>query len=105
MTNAVPETENLETESPRRTVELGLLLLSDVVISSLYVLASVGAKGVLPAKLWLFLAVIFGVTYAMHRIVRKFAPDSNQLLLPLAAFLNGIGYVEISRWNPTRARA
>lgn len=85
-------------------MELGLLILADVVISALYVLASVGAKGVLPAKLWLFLLVIFGLTFMMHRMVARFAPLSNQLLLPLAAFLNGIGYVEISRWNPLRAQ-
>ena len=85
-------------------MELGLLILVDVVISALYVLASVGAKGSLPATLWLFLIVIFGLTYAMHRMVRRYAPQSNQVILPLAAFLNGIGYVEISRWNPTRAQ-
>jgi cell division protein FtsW (lipid II flippase) len=105
VTISVPEAETLESEAPaRRTIELGLLVLADVVISALYVLASVGAKGVLPAKLWLFLAAIFGLTYAMHRMVLRFAPQSNQLLLPLAAFLNGIGYVEISRWNPIRAQ-
>ena len=80
------------------------MILVDVVISALYVLASVGAKGSLPATLWLFLIVIFGLTYAMHRMVRRYAPQSNQVILPLAAFLNGIGYVEISRWNPTRAQ-
>ena len=85
-------------------MELGLIVLADAVVSALYVPASVGAKGVLPPRLWLFLAAIFGITYLMHRLVTKFAPDSNQLLLPLAAFLNGIGYVEISRWNPARAQ-
>ena len=105
MTTSGTPAETSEASQPvRRTVELGLLLLSDVVISALYVLASVGAKGVLPATLWLFLGAIFGLTFAMHRLVVRFAPLSNQLLLPLAAFLNGIGYVEISRWNPTRAQ-
>lgn len=105
MTNSTPPVETSPPSvSPRRSVELGLLILVDVVISALYVLASVGAKGSLPASLWLFLIAIFGLTYAMHRMVRRYAPQSNQIILPLAAFLNGIGYVEISRWNPTRAQ-
>ena len=105
MTDWVPRPETPESQGPvRRSVELGLLFLANVVISALYVLASLGAKGSLPAKLWLFLAAIFSLTFTMHRLVVRYAPQSNQLLLPLAAFLNGLGYVEISRWNPTRAQ-
>ena len=31
---------------------------------------------------------------------RWLVPDANAVVLPLAALLNGIGYVVIARWNP-----
>ena len=35
---------------------------------------------------------------------RWLVPDANAVILPLAALLNGIGYVVIARWNPPHAR-
>lgn len=89
---------------PHRRGELGLLLLADVLIAALYALASLGAKGHIPTSLILVLVVIMGISLAGHFAIRVFAPQANQLLLPLASLLNGIGYVEIARWNPARAQ-
>mgnify|MGYP006275325377 CR=1 FL=1 len=102
MTKSATLGDAVATNTRRR--EAGLLALVGAVIASLYVLASIGAKGHLPARLWLFLGVMFGLMYAMHRIIRHYAPNSSELLLPLAALLNGIGFIEISRWNPVRAQ-
>jgi cell division protein FtsW (lipid II flippase) len=44
------------------------------------------------------------VSLLMHFAVVRYAPSSSQILLPIATLLNGIGYVEIARWNPTLAR-
>lgn len=88
---------------PSRSVELSLMALAWIVVSAFYVLASLGAQGKMPHRLDLFLAVIVGVSLLMHVAIRILAPSSSQVLLPIATFLNGIGYVEIARWNPVRA--
>lgn len=94
----------LEAKGPAfRSVELGLLALSTLIVCAMYVLASLGAKGRMPDRLWLFLTVIVAISLGMHLAITKFAPRSSQILLPLATLLNGIGYVEISRWNPVHA--
>ena len=35
---------------------------------------------------------------------RWLAPNANAVILPLAALLNGIGYVIIARWDPGQAK-
>ena len=79
------------------------MALAWIVVTGFYVLASLGAQGQMPHRLDLFLAVIIGVSLSMHVAIRVLAPRSSQVLLPIATFLNGVGYVEIARWNPTRA--
>jgi len=44
-----------------------------------------------------FLGVILGLLIGAHIAIRKLAPAADPLLLPLAALLNGIGYVFIAR--------
>jgi cell division protein FtsW (lipid II flippase) len=92
-------------EAPRqgRGTELGLMALAWIIVGSFYVLASLGAKGHMPHRLWLFLTSIIVISLVMHVAVRRFAPNASQLLLPIATLLNGVGYVEIARWNPIRA--
>ena len=87
-----------------RSAELGLLILSSIIVTALYALASLGAKNHLPATLWIFLGVILGLSLVMHFAIRWLAPRASQILLPIATLLNGIGYVEIARWNPPEAK-
>jgi cell division protein FtsW (lipid II flippase) len=89
--------------SRSRATELGLMVLAWIIVTSFYVLASLGAQGHMPPRLWAFLSVIVVISLAMHLAIRRYAPRSSQILLPVATLLNGIGYVEIARWNPTRA--
>lgn len=95
-----PETR---VRAPYRTVELGLLFLSAVVVTGLYVLASLGAKGQMPDRIWFFLGFVVGLSLFLHVSIGRLAPYSSQVLLPIATLLNGIGYVEIARWNPVEA--
>ena len=88
---------------PTRTTELGLLILSSIIVTAMYVLASLGAKGQLPPRLWYFLGVVLGLSLVLHIFLRQNAPFSSQVLLPMASLLNGIGFVEIARWNPAYA--
>ncbi len=76
------------------------MILAWIVVSAFYVLASLGAKGHLPDRLGVFLTGIVAISLAMHIAIRFLAPNASQILLPIATLLNGIGYVEIARWNP-----
>ena len=89
---------------PRRRTELGLLLFVWALIGLLYLLASLGTKGHLPAHTVSFLGALLGLTIGVHLANRWLVPFSNPILLPLVALLNGIGYVEIVRWNPPAAQ-
>ena len=81
----------------RRRTELGLIVLVSLLIVGAYVLASLGRTSSMPANIGPFLAVILVVLGAGHLALRRFAPDADPVLLPLAGLLNGIGYVFIAR--------
>ncbi|HZU72866.1 MAG TPA: FtsW/RodA/SpoVE family cell cycle protein [Acidimicrobiales bacterium] len=81
----------------RRTTELGLLLLADVAVVGAYVLASLGRTASIPANAVPFLVAVLALTMAAHLGTRRLAPDATPILLPLAALLNGVGWVFIAR--------
>jgi cell division protein FtsW (lipid II flippase) len=81
----------------RRTTELGLLVLAELIILGGYALASLGRNASLPADLWPFLAALLALLVGAHLANRRLAPAADSLLLPIAALLNGIGYVFIAR--------
>jgi peptidoglycan glycosyltransferase len=83
----------------RRRTELGLMLLVTMLIVAAYTLASFGKSASLPADIEPFLAVIIGLFAVAHIALRRYAPDADPILLPLAGLLNGIGYVFIARLN------
>jgi cell division protein FtsW (lipid II flippase) len=80
-----------------------LMFLAWLITTAFYVLASLGAQNHLPQRLWVFLTFIVVISLAMHVAIRFFAPYASQILLPVATLLNGIGYVEIARWDPPLA--
>jgi cell division protein FtsW (lipid II flippase) len=90
---------------PRRRTELGLLIFAAVITVALYVIAEVGAKNKIPPHIGPILAVILGISLIGHVANRWLAPNANAVVLPLAALLNGIGYVVIVRWTPPAAKA
>jgi cell division protein FtsW (lipid II flippase) len=81
----------------RRNTELGLILLAAVITTGAYALASLGRSATLPADVVPFLAVMLLLLGVAHLAVRRLAPSADGMLLPLAALLNGIGYVFIAR--------
>jgi cell division protein FtsW (lipid II flippase) len=86
--------------NPRRRTELGLLILSAIIIVAAYVLAAAGTTAKIPGDLGPFLAIVLGLALAAHVANRIYAPDANPVLLPLVSLLNGLGYVMIARIGP-----
>lgn len=81
----------------RRRTELGLLVLAIMLTGGLYILASLGKAGSLPANIGPFLAVVCGLMLLAHLGMRRLAPYADPILLPSVALLNGVGYVFIAR--------
>jgi len=79
------------------------MVLAWIITSAFYVLAWLGAVGHLPPDLWLFLVAMVAISLSMHVAIRHYVPQASQVLLPIATLLNGIGYVEIARWDPHQA--
>ena len=74
-----------------------------MIIAGFYVLASLGSQGTMPPHLYVFLSIFMGGSFGISLGIRFLAPQSSQILLPIATLLNGIGFVEITRWNPPLA--
>jgi cell division protein FtsW (lipid II flippase) len=81
----------------RRNTELGLILLAGLLTVGAYVLASLGRTSSLPANAGPFLGVVLGLLAVAHIATRRLAPAADGIVLPLAALLNGLGYVFIAR--------
>jgi cell division protein FtsW (lipid II flippase) len=87
-----------------RFTELGLMAIAWFITTAFYALAALGAQGKMPSRFGFFLGGMILVSLIMHFAVVRYAPNSSQILLPIATLLNGIGYVEIARWDPPLAR-
>ena len=85
--------------APRRRTELGLILPAVVAVGATYALAAFGPNAAIPAGIGPFLGVILALILAAHLAARRWAPDADATLLPIAALLNGLGYVFIARLN------
>ncbi|MEI7593082.1 MAG: FtsW/RodA/SpoVE family cell cycle protein [Actinomycetes bacterium] len=85
--------------SNRRNTELGLLVMVVVLIGAAYVLASLGSTEKIPLNIGPFLLMVMSLMLGAHLVVRRLAPDADPILLPVAALLNGLGYVVITSLN------
>lgn len=89
----------------RRRSELGMIVMVLGLTGGLYALSSVGRAGNLPANIVPFLCLVAGLMLVAHLSMRRFAPEADPVLLPLAALLNGTGYVFIARLDSAEASA
>jgi peptidoglycan glycosyltransferase len=92
------------TARTRRRNELSLGILVVAVTVGGYVLVALANGPKLPPDLYALLASVFGLYLVAHLAVRRFAPYADGTLLPLAAMLNGIGFVTIARLSRDQAR-
>jgi cell division protein FtsW (lipid II flippase) len=90
---------------PKRRTELGLLIFGWVIITALYVLASMAHSSKIPAHIGPFLGALFALTIVAHLTHRWLVPNAHPVVLPIVVLLNGIGYVLIARYNPAYAAA
>lgn len=86
-----------------RNQELGLLILAGLITGGAYTLVSLGRNASIPANIGPFLGMLFGLLLVAHLALRRFARHSEGMLLPIAALLNGIGFVFITRLKPDLA--
>jgi cell division protein FtsW (lipid II flippase) len=71
--------------------------MADVITIGAYLLASLGRTDSIPANAAGFLFAVLALTMGAHVATRRLAPNATPVLLPLAALLNGIGWVFIAR--------
>lgn len=88
----------------RRRSELGLGFLVVVMTVGGYLLVALADGPEVPADLWVLLGWVFGLYVVAHVAIRRLAPGADATLLPLAAALNGVGFVTISRLDRELAR-
>jgi peptidoglycan glycosyltransferase len=88
----------------RRRSELSLGLLVIITTVGGYILVALANGPTLPPDLYALLAWVFGLYLVAHLAIRRFAPFADATLLPLAALLNGIGFVTIARLDRDQAR-
>ena len=83
----------------RRNTELGLMLMTVVIVCAAYVLASLGSESRIPANIIPFLIAVIALFMGAHIAVRRLAPGADPILLPTVTLLNGLGYVVIAGLN------
>lgn len=81
----------------RRNTELTLMIMVGVITAAAYTLAALGTNAEIPAGIVGFLGLLLGLLMCAHLVVRWVAPGADPTLLPLAAYLHGIGFVMITR--------
>jgi peptidoglycan glycosyltransferase len=83
-----------------RSLELSLLVLAMLVTVVSYASLNLEETTDIQARVIAFFIVIVVLLIGAHLVVRYAAPNADPLLLPLAALLNGLGYVVIARLDP-----
>jgi len=82
---------------PGRGVELGLLALALALGVAAYALVGLNVKGELPANIYGYGAGMIVLGLGLHIVLRLRAPYADQVILPVAIALNGIGLAMIYR--------
>ncbi|MEY3691025.1 MAG: hypothetical protein RJB57_680, partial [Actinomycetota bacterium] len=74
-----------------------MVLLAGLITSGAYVLASLGRNASIPAGIAVFLLFVLGLLVLAHVAVRMLARGADPMILPMAAFLHGLGWVMVAR--------
>ncbi len=82
-----------------------MIIMVLALTGGLYTLASIGSGKSVPTGIIPFLALVFALMLLAHLSLRRLAPQADPVLLPLAALLNGTGYVFIAELDKAQASA
>jgi cell division protein FtsW (lipid II flippase) len=88
---------------PRRRGELGLLFVAGIAVLLADLLLSLALTNRLPGHVLWFIGILAAFGLAVQVVNRRLVPDADPVLVPVALFLNGLGYVfltEITYRNP-----
>jgi cell division protein FtsW (lipid II flippase) len=88
----------------KRNVELGLLVFAMIVVEAFAVAAEGGLNNRIRADVWVQPAMIFGLFFLFHIVVRILAPFSDPVILPAVALLNGLGIAFLRRLDLGNAK-
>ncbi len=80
-----------------RATERQLLALALVVVVGAYALVGLAEAGTVPTGTFGYGLALVALAVVAHRVVRRFAPLADPVLLPAAFLLNGLGLVLIRR--------
>ncbi len=80
-----------------RNLELSLLVLGTIITVVAYFSLNAGETAEISTGIAGFFAIVLVLLLAAHVVIRYAAPGADPLLLPLAALLNGLGWVMIAR--------
>ena len=86
-----------------RNLELSLLVLGTLVTVVAYASLNAEASTDIQFRVLGFFGIVMALLIGAHLVIRFAAPNADGVLLPLAALLNGLGYVVIARLDPTLA--
>jgi cell division protein FtsW (lipid II flippase) len=81
----------------RRRTELSMLIFAVAVVMFAYAAVGLGLNGKIPSGMFVYGLSFAAIVGIAHLAVRRLAPWSDPLMLPLAALLNGLGIVMIYR--------
>ncbi len=84
----------------RAEIVLGLHVLA--IVASGYVVLGLAKGPTLPPDLAFIAGAIAAMYVAVHVAIRRFAPAADPTLVPLIAFLNGLGFIAITRIDLAR---
>ena len=105
---AIPATARLpfapQPRSPRNA-ELALLGFAALITAVAVVIVHADQQQPIGSSLVRYLAVDLGLFGAAHIVMRRYAPYTDPLLLPIVALLNGLGLVMIHRLDLADSRS
>ncbi len=87
----------------RRRTEAGLLAVGALVILSATLMESLAVTNALPDHVVDFIVGLVVIGVGVQAVNRWLVPDADPVIVPVALFLNGLGYVMIERGDPGRA--
>src|SRR5215510_3388323 len=90
-------TRGLRRVPTRRGVELALLIFAMIVVLLYSAAVEAGMMRQVTGDVWVPVAILFVIFFAVHIAIRYLAPYADPVLLPTVALINGIGVAFLRR--------